>query len=61
MCGVNYGAICDECSGSKMFIARRMGRRRRWTVGANVSFMTLLVYLLIGGLVLYSLATKVNL
>ncbi len=44
-----------------MFIARRMGRHRRWSVGANVSFMTLLVYILIGGLVLYSIATKVTL
>jgi hypothetical protein len=44
-----------------MFIARRMGRRRRWSIGANVSFMTLLLYLLIGGLVLYSIATKVQL
>ncbi len=44
-----------------MFIARRMGRSRRWSIGANVSFMTLLVYLLIGGLVLYSIATKVTL
>jgi len=44
-----------------MFIARRMGRRRRWSIGANVSLMALLTYLLIGGLVLYSIITKVTL
>jgi hypothetical protein len=44
-----------------MFIARRMGRSRRWSIGTNVSFMTLLLYLLISGLVLYSIATKVTL
>jgi hypothetical protein len=42
-----------------MFIGRRVGHR--WFFGGNASLGWLLMYALMGGLVLYSILTKVTL
>jgi hypothetical protein len=42
-----------------MFIGRRVGRN--WFAGTNIGAGWLLMYVLMGGLLLYSLITKVGL
>lgn len=41
-----------------MFIGRRI--RKRWFVGGSVSLLWLLMYVLMGGLLIYSIFTRVG-